>query len=135
MRWIFLSYCRHDSLIKDYLHGRLEVSGFELWIDGGRLKVGAQSDQAIVEAIRDHADAMVVILTPAAFKSKWVNIEIRLAQLHQVKIFPVLAYGDETTSVPPSILLEEYADMRGRQDYEAGLRKLVDALREHTVHS
>ena len=77
----------------------LRTLGFDVWIDEENLAIGTLDwERAIEEAIQQ-VDAFVVILSPAAKGSKWVRAEIRLAELHKIAIFPVLAYGDEAKAM------------------------------------
>ena len=72
---------------------------------------------------------MVVILSPAAEQSKWVEIEVTHAEEMGLKIFPVLARGTEKDAVLFSLKLAQRVDIR--DDYQQVTVQLVPALRRH----
>jgi hypothetical protein len=129
---VFLSYSRDDSVFMQTLLNNLRALGFNVWIDEELLTVGTPEWETAIEKAVERVDALVVILSPNAKASKWVNIELRLADLHETRVFPVLAAGDQRTAVPARLLGMQYADMRGRADYEAGFHQLVNGLAAHT---
>lgn len=128
---LFLCYSRNDSVIMRTLAANLSQARFVVWIDEDMIPVGTPDWKTAIEQAVQRVDAMVVILSPAAKDSEWVNYEIGLARKYDKPIFPVLIFGDELTAIPDSLNNAQYADMRGRADYEAGLRKLVTGLAAH----
>ena len=73
---------------------------------------------------------MVVLLSPEACESEWVNNEITLAKKRNLRIFPVLARGDEDDAVPLTLVSVQYVD--ARDDYEGAVRgRLLPAVRKH----
>jgi hypothetical protein len=125
---LFLSYCRDDRIFKNVLRDNLRRLGFNVWIDEERLWVSEEDWMDAIEQAIELVDAMVVILSPQAKQSKWVKREIVRAQKLGKPVFPVLAAGDDLTAVPISLETAQFADMRGRADYEAGFRALVSSL-------
>ncbi len=128
---LFLSYCRDDRLVMHVLRDNLRSLGFNVWIDEEHLTVGTPEWQHAIEEAIKHAGAMVVLLSPGAKASHWVNNEILYAQARRKRIFPVLLAGDNLTAIPLSLLSAHYADMRGRASYEDEFRKLVKGLADH----
>ena len=71
---------------------------------------------------------MVVLLLPDAKASKWVNVEIAVAERRGLRIFPVLLIGDENTAVPFALAVTQYVD--ARQDLRQAVSlDLLPALR------
>ncbi len=125
----FLSYSRSDNRIADWLHASLDryrtpraLIGLEgdfgpvpgelhpIFRDRTDLSGGGSLDARIETALR-HSDALVVLCTPNAAKSKWVNreVEVFLEQQPLGKVFPVIADGEpdsenpETECFPPAL--------------------------------
>ncbi len=126
---IFLSYSRDDRVFMAILRDNLRRLGFNVWIDEEHLAVGTpQWERAIEEAV-ERVEALVVICTPSAKGSEWVNREVYMAKrLYEKPVFAVLALGDERTAMPTGLIGAHYADMRGRSDYDTGFRSLARSL-------
>lgn len=108
---IFLSYSHRDRDIMQRLYTDLAGAGFDLWIDDG-LEPGTPSWTAAIQTAIEQASCMVVILSPDAKSSQWVNSEISYAQSHHLPIFPVLAKGDVRNAVPFSLITAQRVDFR-----------------------
>ena len=128
----FLSYSRDDSLAMGILRDNLRKLGFNLWIDIEHLEPGTpQWVRAVREAIRN-TDGMLVLCSPSAERSEWVNREVHEARAilredaRRMKlIVPVLVSGTEADSIPFELVGDQYCDMRGRADPDRGFRELV----------
>jgi hypothetical protein len=106
---VFLSYCRDDRNYVDKLVGFLGESGVPVWFDDHR----APGDQWLDELRRrvEEADAVVVVMTPAAEQSDWVRIEIQQACDTGRPILPLLLDGEPFRSLRTT----QYLDVRGRR--------------------
>lgn len=125
---IFLSYSRKDSGIMRRVCADLRAAGFEVWTDES-LQPGTPSWHVSIEEALQTASSMVVILSPDAKLSEWVGREIQYAETLNKRIFPVLARGDERTSVPISLIGTQRVNLN--HDYDAGIRELMAALRAY----
>ncbi len=92
MMHIFLSYSRQDQSYARDLKQALATRELPCWIDD-RIDPGAEWWDDIDGAIAGCA-CMVVIMTPAAKMSRWVQREILLAEERGKPIFPILLAGD-----------------------------------------
>ena len=72
---------------------------------------------------------MVVVLSPDANESEWVNREILVAQQRKLRIFPVLAQGSAEDAVPLALVDVQYVDVRA--DWNSVQGRLLPALRRH----
>ena len=118
---IFISYSKQDIDFVRYLRALLENEGFTVWMDEARLNPSARWWRDIERSI-DSCGAFIVVMTPAAYESDWVEREILRAENRKKTLYPVLAAGD-----PWSRLANiQYEDLR------AGLRA---QLSEHFIHS
>ena len=126
---LFLSYSRHDSATMEIMRDDLTALGFNIWVDVDGLPIGTREWQRAIEEAINTADGMIVILSPTAKQSEWVNKEIYMAQMvYQKPIFPVLIEGDQRASVPPGLMGTQYADMRRETESDDGFNELVESL-------
>lgn len=123
MAQIFLSYSSSDIIFVRYLKGLLENEGFLVWIDEAEIVSGDRWWPTIERQIEACA-AFLVVMSPNATSSEWVEREILKAQKEKRPVYPVLLNGE-----PWAMLANrQYVDMR--QGQAASLpQKLVDALR------
>jgi len=107
---IFISYSHNDT---DYAHGladTLQAEGFDVWIDA-RIDYGTQWPLEIQKQL-DSCDAVILIMTPRAFASEWVQNELQRAKRKLKPIIPLLLEGDEPWL---SVESTQYYDVRGEK--------------------
>lgn len=122
---IFLSYSRDDSMMMEIIRDNLRKLSFNIWVDVEYLEPGtAHWSRAVKNAIQQ-VDGMVVLCSPAAESSEWVNREVYMAKAAGKPILPVLVRGTEFDSIPVDILGSQYIDLRGRSDRREGFHSLV----------
>lgn len=128
-RTVFLSYSRQDVDLMHLIRDKLLTAGIPVWTDDN-LKVGTPSwIRAIEQAIED-SGVIVVILSPDAARSEWVQAEISYATIHRKPIFPILARGDAKDAIPFRLISLQYLDARNNFD-EVSYR-LIDAIKHVT---
>lgn len=123
MSHIFISYSKQDVNFARYLRALLEKEGFPVWMDEARLSSGARWWKDIEKNI-DTCAALVVVMSPNAYESDWVEREILRAEQRKKPICPVLLAGDAWSRLANL----QYEDMR------EGLRarlsaQFIEALR------
>jgi formylglycine-generating enzyme required for sulfatase activity len=120
---LFLSYSRHDRDYVARLAADLQDHGYDTWYDD-RIDLGHRWWRTIEKAIETCA-GMVVVMSPEARESEWVEKEILLAQQEGKPILPLLLRGKGL----PLLINKEYADVRGGQlppaDFYTRLRRVV----------
>lgn len=104
---IFISYSKLDIDFARYLRALLEAEGFRVWMDEARLHPGEDWWESIMQNI-DTCAALLVVMTPEAQTSKWVQREILYAEKLNRPIFPVLLIGE----IWPRLADIQYEDMR-----------------------
>jgi formylglycine-generating enzyme required for sulfatase activity len=104
---VFISYAREDQTYARELADGLHKRGLETWMDD-RIDFGDRWWQTIVQAIHASA-AFVVVMTPDAEQSEWVEREILLAQRERKPIFPLLLRGQGI----PLLVTTQYANVIG----------------------
>jgi Domain of unknown function (DUF4268)/TIR domain len=128
MKHIFLSYSREDSAMMRRVRDVLRDEGFVVWTDES-LTPGTASWKLAIEQAIEAAGALLVLLSPTAKRSEWVNNELGYARTHDVSIFPVLVVGEDKDAVPLALINAQRVDLRTR--FLSEMQALVDALREH----
>lgn len=120
---LFISYSRRDKIYAQALTEHFQHNGFDVWIDS-RIEYGDAWFKDIEDAIKTCA-AFVLVMTPDAYDSEWVQKEILLAKRHRKPIFPLLLKGEEF-----GIVIDiQFADVRAEQmpdtDFHRRLRRTV----------
>ncbi len=108
MGHIFISYSHKDTEYAHQLGEALKRGGFDTWIDA-RLDYGSQWPQEIQKQL-DSCAAFIIIMTPSAFDSEWVQSELNRAKRKGKPIFPLLLEGDEPWL---SVESTQFFDVRG----------------------
>lgn len=123
MGHIFISYSRKDQAYARQLANELKRRGFDVWIDG-RIDYGDRWWQEIVKAIRA-CSAFVVVMTPDAESSEWVEQEVLLAKREKKPIFPLLLKGQEF----PLLITVQFANVSDGElppeDFYEGLAEVI----------
>src|SRR5512144_2774906 len=98
----FISYARADgeefaaSLIQRLQASEPEIT---LWQDREQMEGGVDFESQLRQAI-DEVNYLVLVLTPAAMRSKWVEKEWRYAREQGVCVCPVLGAPEAELSGP-----------------------------------
>ena len=108
------------------------MSNISVWFDEWEIHVGHSITQKISRGL-DDVDFVVVLLSKNSVESGWVQKEWATkigeeAISQSVFVLPVLL---ENCSIPNLLRDKKYADLR--ENYEDGLRKLLDAIRFHAA--
>lgn len=93
MSYIFISYSREDETFILHLASLLKDEGFTIWLDKERLDTGEIWSKELKEAITD-CDAFIIVMSPDAEESKWVQNELRLAEKLKKPILPIHLRGE-----------------------------------------
>jgi tetratricopeptide (TPR) repeat protein len=95
---IFISHTTADEQFVSQLRKALENQGMDVWIDSQNLRSGDTLKTEIESAITN-ADALIVVISPRVFNTKWVRQEVMFAQESSVPIVPLLIDGMEPDSL------------------------------------
>jgi len=126
MKSIFLSYSSHDSGFVRRLAADLKSVGIRVWFNEAELKVGDSLIDRISGAIGE-MDAFAVVLSKHSIRSKWLQVELKMAIMKEldgnnVVILPILI---EKVPLPPFLMDKVYADFTLGDLYGPSLKKLV----------
>lgn len=124
---VFLSYSRDDVSIMIRIREELESKGIRAWTDEGLIPGTESWKRDIEKAIRD-ALGIVVILSPSAKQSLWVERELDFARVHGIRVFPILVHGEPNNAIPIELINAQWIDIRGEVDFSSQIRNLILAI-------
>ena len=127
MATVFISYSSKDKSFARRLAGDLNNLGHEVWFDEWRLTVGQNIPLEIDSGIRS-SDFLVLILTPEAIESTWVENEWSTKYWSEIETgrIALLPALKEDCQIPAILSPRKYADFR--KNYSIGLVQLCQAL-------
>lgn len=125
---IFLSYSHKDTAIMQQLKEDLEASGLKIWVDETGLEPGLRSWKRTIQNAIDSLVCVLVILSPDAKESEWVEAELDYAETQEKPIFSIMARGNKRTAVPFGFTLTQWIDIVNK-DYDMEIRKLIEIIR------
>lgn len=152
----FISYCHRDAPVAAWLHRALETYAIPAKLVGRATAAGevprrltpifkdreelpaADSLGAAVDAALGESEALIVLCSPDAARSPWVNREIeRFKEIHGGgRVFPALVAGEPDQSFPP-VLRVHYENGRPTgaeaEPIAADLRREADGRRLATL--
>ncbi|MBC8098208.1 MAG: toll/interleukin-1 receptor domain-containing protein, partial [Armatimonadetes bacterium] len=123
---LFLSYSTLDHGIMHNVTKTLNAAGLQVWVDKQYLTPGDPSWRRAIQDAIERSRCVVVILSPDAKQSKWVEAELDYAESQHKKIFCILARGDRTSSALLGYTLAQWVDIQ--RGYDAEMNKLIDVL-------
>lgn len=124
MSHIFISYSKQDIEFVRYLRALLENEGFAVWMDEARLTPSARWWKDIEKNI-DSCSAFVVVMSPDAYESDWVEREILRAERKKKPLYPVLLAGDPWSRLANIQFEDLRAGLRSRPS-----KHFLDSLRQ-----
>lgn len=118
---VFLSYHSGDADWVARLKTALERKGLRVWLDTEQIRPGDLFPGRLARAIGS-VSCVVIVLSPGAVASQWVEEEYNLALAHRCHTIAVLT--DEVE--PPGFLAgRTWVDFRDDDDFAASLDQLV----------
>jgi TIR domain-containing protein/restriction endonuclease len=123
----FISYAQADRDTARRIADALKSAGLRVWFSEWELQPGDSIARRIDEAL-SASDVLLVLLSPNAISSNWVQSEWRTAVSSQlsnraVTVIPILI---EDCKVPPPLSHLAYLDLR--HNFDAGVHRLIDQL-------
>jgi WD40 repeat protein len=106
--YVFVSYSSGDRSYVERLDARFQALGVRTWIDRLGIATGRRWRKEIREAI-DGCDALVVVMTPEAERSSWVEEELSRAEARSKPIYPLLLEGEPFFGLATT----QYDDVKG----------------------
>ena len=125
---VFISYGREDTPLMQQIEKALHEAGFTIWTDRG-IAPGSPSWKAEIEKAILDARCIVVLFSPDSAESRWVRAELDYADAQRKPIYPLLVRGDSTKAIPFGFTSYQWIDVRGADQLNAGLERLIAVLR------
>jgi hypothetical protein len=124
---VFISYVHSDADKVEHFVKALNAVDIVGWHDQADISAGDSFASAVREGLK-RASAVIVLLSPGALHSEWVQFEIGAAEALDKKIIPVLLSGDHIEETLPDILKDrKWLDARHRP-YEDVVRDIKRAV-------
>lgn len=124
----FVSYAHNDEQDAFTLEASLRTNGLDAWVDRSRLRAGVLWEQEISSAIQQ-SSALLLLISPDAINSGYVEREIELAQQWRKPIIGILV--KTCRQIREDWRKYMYADMR-RPLFRNSM-SVLDALDRHGV--
>ena len=129
-RPIFISYSRSDMGFALELGGKLREAGHKVWIDTKGIPGGHDWRVRITSAI-EASKLVLIILSPEALESEWVQRELNYADKLKKPILPVVSKA--SSSLPPWFDFQfgqlQRVDLTGPIDDES-LQTVLSSIKE-----
>ena len=127
MAFIFISHSSKDEKFAFQLGEDLKEFGHSVWLDKWRIKVG-QCIPTEIEKGLSRSDFVIVVLTPDAVMSGWVDKEWKNAYWEEIEkkksfVLPIL-FRD--CVIPKLLKTKKYADFR--KNYSIGFAQLIQSI-------
>ena len=131
---VFISYAHSDEALVRKIVAILKRAGLEVW-DDSEILPGDNWAEQVAKALKE-SEAMVVLLTPEATRSRWVRREIEYAlgeKRYSKRLIPVLV-GDPADfsqeDIPWILWRFQMIKLAEYDKEEEGLRQIAQALLE-----
>jgi hypothetical protein len=127
MSCVFISHSSEDKSFVRELAKNIRQCGLTVWFDELDMRVGATITSTLTDSI-DKSNWVVVVLSPAALRSQWVESEWRYACKKEaedqgVKVIPLLL---KPCIIPTPMANKKYADFTNL--YSDGFYALMEAV-------
>jgi hypothetical protein len=125
---IFICYDPADTTVMQRIRDNLQRVGLKIWA-GDTIEPGSdQWRKQVPNAVRNAA-VVVVLMSPAANRSEWVERELYLAKSVGIEILPLMVSGEVHQALLPALAEMEYIDLRA--DYEANIIQVIRLCYEY----
>jgi hypothetical protein len=115
---VFISYAQNDTPLVRKLVAELRNLTVAGWMDASDIAGGAVISSAVRDALQRSA-AVLVLLSPRALQSRWVQFEIGAAEALGKPIIPVIIEGDNLEEQMPAYLKQrQWLDARYKSPAE-----------------
>lgn len=128
---IFISHSSVDKPFVRRLSRRLQQEGYQVWLDEHELIPGDRLATKVSEAL-DSSNVVLVVVSAAAVKSKWLAFELNKATERMIqgrcRVIPVVI---EKVSLPPEVMGLLYADFT--TSFKFGFKSVLTALQHEAT--
>lgn len=126
---VFISHASADAAFANHLADDLRRQGADCWLDSSHL--GAGDFVARINAALAGRDQVILVLTPAAIQSQWVNREVSAAIVRENQglmrpMIVVMAQPCDPSAIPP--LWTTYHRYNAASDFSGAARGVAAEL-------
>lgn len=132
---VFLSHSSRDKDFVRALDRRLRAVGIKTFFDEAEIPWGANIP-AVVERALDESRHLILVLSPDAVESEWVDLEryvsiFRSPAGRERPVLPLLRRDCE--SIPPSVRLLRHLCVRDDREFDDAWPRIVEHVRGATI--
>jgi WD40 repeat protein len=124
---VFISYAREDRNFVRRLHRALDESGRDSWVDWEDIPPTAEWLAEIYRAI-EGAQAILFVIAPDSACSRVCALELAHAIRHHKRLIPIVRRTTDVDSVPDALAAMNWIFLREEDDFDVGVRVLLEAL-------
>lgn len=128
---VFLSYSRDDAEIMRQINTYLTAERLIVWSDETHILPGDPSWERTIQLAIEQSCCLVVIFSPSAKNSLWVDRETGYARIMHKPVFPVLAAGGEQNAIPLAFANAQWLDIRGNGVFSNRMQTLLAAIQQN----
>lgn len=125
---VFISYSQDDAETAKQFGEALSAAGYRPFVADEVLSTGSNWSKAIGNAL-EHSDAIVILISPASMRSRWMQREIEYAlssPRFEDRVFSLLIKPTPQKDVP--WILERLSWIDATKDLKAAGNRLVKAM-------
>lgn len=123
---LFISYSRKNTKFAEKLVEKLTSADHDPWFDQTDIPGGTAWASEIEKGIIN-AEGFILIISPDALNSKYVQQEIALAEKWQKPIFPLMFY--RPAKLPGWLQAVQHVDFTNAEDFDQSFQRLLTALK------
>lgn len=133
---VFISHSHKDEALAKKVASILQDCGLDAW-DDSEILPGENWAEKTAQALNE-SEAMIVLLTPEALESPWVQREIEYAltkESYSHRLFPVVVGTSEEVpreSIPWILRSLKVINLTEQSEIEEGIKEISQALKQTT---
>ncbi|MBD1912450.1 MULTISPECIES: TIR domain-containing protein [unclassified Leptolyngbya] len=124
---VFISYSRRNKTFVKTLADILKKRGREVWVDWDSIPFGTDWWEEIKTGI-EVADTFIFVLSPDSVASDVCAREIEHAVQHNKRLVPIVCKDVNPNEVHPELSKINWVFLRPEDDFDIGLRNLLNVL-------
>ena len=133
MTQVFLAAAEEDRALKTEISRCLMREGFTIWTNQTDIRTGKAFQTEINKGI-EGADTFVYLISANTLQSPYCQQELAYALSYHKYVIPLLIEQIDLKLIPSALLKLQFIDLTGSVQYEAGIDKLLKALKNDAFY-